>query len=68
MAGAGLLDAGLATGSFNLVTAQYPALRRTGPHDVAAGRALMAAVVPDDTLLVVQHADFDTERDSSPVE
>jgi SAM-dependent methyltransferase len=49
----GLLDADLAPASFDLVSAQYPALRRT-PDD-AAERALMDAVAPGGTLLVVHH-------------
>jgi SAM-dependent methyltransferase len=50
---AGLLDAGLEAGGFDLVSAQYPALRRT-PDD-AAERALVDAVAPGGTLLVVHH-------------
>lgn len=49
----GLLDAGLPTNGFDLVSAQYPALRRT-PHDDAE-RALVDAVAPGGTLLVVHH-------------
>lgn len=50
---AGLLDADLPTGGFDLVSAQYPALRRT-PEDLAE-KALLAAVAPGGTLLVVHH-------------
>ena len=50
---AGLLDAALAPGTFELVSAQYPALRRTPGAD--AERALLAAVAPGGTLLVVHH-------------
>jgi SAM-dependent methyltransferase len=49
----GLLDAGLPTASFDLVSAQYPALRRT-PGDEAE-RALIGAVAPGGALLVVHH-------------
>ena len=53
---AGLLD--LDPGStHDLVSAQYPALRRT--PDQAAERALLGAVAPGGTLLVVTHADVD---------
>lgn len=48
----GLLDAGLGAG-FDLVSAQYPALRRTPGDD--AERALIGAVAPGGTLLVVHH-------------
>jgi SAM-dependent methyltransferase len=50
---AGLLDADLPAAGFDLVSAQYPALLRT-PDD-AAERALLAAVAPGGTLLVVHH-------------
>lgn len=49
----GLLDAGLPNGFFDLVSAQYPALRRTPADD--AERALLSAVAPGGTLLVVHH-------------
>ncbi|MCW2623098.1 MAG: methyltransferase type 11 [Frankiales bacterium] len=52
---AGLLDATLST--YDLVSAQYPALRRT--PDGGAERRLLAAVAPGGTLLVVHHADVD---------
>lgn len=56
---AGLLDAELG-GTFDLVVAMYPALRRgAGTH---AERALLAAVAPGGTLLVVHHADVDAEQ------
>lgn len=51
--------AGLAPGSFDLVSAQYPALLRT--PDAAAERALLDAVAPGGVLLVVHHAGMDTE-------
>ncbi|QNG38463.1 methyltransferase domain-containing protein [Geodermatophilaceae bacterium NBWT11] len=54
----GLLDAGLPAGSFNLVSAQYPALRSTPGRD--AEQALRTAVAPGGTLLVVHHALVDT--------
>lgn len=50
---AGLLGADLPAGGFDLVSAQYPALRRTPGAD--AERALLAAVAPGGTLLVVHH-------------
>ncbi|BAH49636.1 putative methyltransferase [Rhodococcus opacus B4] len=49
----GLLDADLPAGGFDLVSAQYPALRSTA--DRVAERALLAAVAPGGTLLVVHH-------------
>lgn len=49
----GLLDADLRDGGFDLVSAQYPALRRTIDHD--AEHALVDAVAPGGTLLVVHH-------------
>jgi SAM-dependent methyltransferase len=50
----GLVEAGLPAGSFDLVSVQYPALRRTEARD--AERALTTAVAPGGTLLVVHHA------------
>lgn len=58
----GLLDAPLSD-TFDLVSAQYPALLRT--PDAAAERALLAAVAPGGTLLVVHHADVDPEHAKS---
>lgn len=52
---AGLLDADLEPSGFDLVSAQYPALRLTGPDDETHQRALLAAVAPGGTLLVVHH-------------
>jgi SAM-dependent methyltransferase len=49
----GLVDADLADAGFDLVSAQYPALRRTAGDE--AERALMDAVAPGGTLLVVHH-------------
>jgi SAM-dependent methyltransferase len=49
----GLLDAELPGTGFDLVSAQYPALRRTPGDD--AERALIGAVAPGGTLLVVHH-------------
>jgi SAM-dependent methyltransferase len=49
----GLVGAPIAPGAFDLVSAQYPALLRTPGHD--AERALLAAVAPGGTLLVVHH-------------
>ena len=51
---AGLVEAALPPGSFDLVSAQYPALRRTPGSD--SERALLAAVAPGGVLLVVHHA------------
>jgi len=48
-----LLEVDLPAAGFDLVSAQYPALRRT-PDD-AAERALLGAVAPGGTLLVVHH-------------
>jgi len=59
---AGLLDADLPPAGFDLVAALYPALRRTGPGDEAAERALLAATAVGGTLLVVHHADVDTHH------
>jgi SAM-dependent methyltransferase len=56
---AGLTDAALPAGTFALVSAQYPALPRTPRQD--AERALLAAVAPGGLLVVVHHADVDTE-------
>ena len=49
----GLLDAELPPNGFDLVSAQYPALRRTAQDD--AEHALLDAVAPGGTLLVVHH-------------
>ncbi|ANP71749.1 class I SAM-dependent methyltransferase [Cryobacterium arcticum] len=51
---AGLAEAELAPGSFDVVSAQYPALLRT--DDAAAERALIDAVAPNGVLLVVHHS------------
>jgi SAM-dependent methyltransferase len=51
---AGLAEAALPPASFDLVSAQYPALLRT--PDAAAERALLAAVAPGGILLLVHHA------------
>jgi len=57
---AGLVEAALPPASFDLVSAMYPALLRT--PDAAAERALLAAVAPGGTLLLVHHADMDTHQ------
>jgi SAM-dependent methyltransferase len=57
---ADLVQAQLSAGAFDLVSAQYPALLRTPGDD--AERALLAAVAPGGTLLVVHHADIDPEE------
>ena len=51
---AGLAEAALGPGSFDLVSAQYPALLRTPNAD--AERALLDAVAPGGLLLLVHHA------------
>ena len=57
---AGLAEAALPPASFDLVSAQYPALLRT--PDASAERALLAAVAPGGVLLVVHHAGMDTHQ------
>ena len=56
----GLVEADLADGAFDLVSAQYPALRHT--PDNAAISSLLRLVAPGGTLLVVHHADIDREE------
>lgn len=55
---AGLVEAALPPASFDLVSAQYPALLRT--PDAAAERALLVAVAPGGVLLLVHHAGMET--------
>jgi SAM-dependent methyltransferase len=50
---AGLVEAALPQGFFDLVSAQYPALLRTDEN--AAEHALLAAVAPNGVLLFVHH-------------
>ncbi|MFJ9038506.1 class I SAM-dependent methyltransferase [Streptomyces sp. NPDC102406] len=57
---AALADAALPPASFDLVSAQYPALLRT--PDAAAERALLGAVAPGGVLLLVHHAGMDTHE------
>jgi SAM-dependent methyltransferase len=57
---AGLVEAGLPAGGFDLVSAQYPVLRKT-PGAVAE-HTLVDLVAPGRTLLVVHHA-IDPEHD-----
>jgi len=57
---AGLLEAALPPRSFDLVSAQYPALLRTAEHE--AELALINAVAPGGVLLVVHHAMPSTEQ------
>ncbi|MGH7749818.1 MAG: class I SAM-dependent methyltransferase, partial [Candidatus Dormibacteria bacterium] len=57
---AALEDAALPPASFDLVSAQYPALLPT--PDAAAERAMLAAVAPGGTLLLVHHAGMDTQQ------
>ncbi|MEV7197652.1 class I SAM-dependent methyltransferase [Streptomyces sp. NPDC093510] len=63
---AALTEAPLPRASFDLVSAQYPALLRT--PDAAAERALLDAVAPGGVLLLVHHAGMDAhqpEQDSA---
>jgi hypothetical protein len=57
---AALVDAPLSPGVFDLVSAQYPALRRTPTNE--AEHVLLAAVSPGGLLLVVHHADIDGDH------
>jgi len=58
---AGLVEAELPAGSFDLVCALYPALLRT--PDAAAERALLAGVAPGGVLLLlVHHAGVDARQ------
>lgn len=59
---AGLAEAALPPSSFDLVSAQYPALLRT--PDAAAERALLSAVAPGGILLLVHHAGMDAQAAS----
>jgi SAM-dependent methyltransferase len=69
---AGLAEAGLPPASFDLVSAQYPALLRT--PEAAAEHALLAAVAPGGVLLLVHHAGMDApehaheDRDFDPAD
>jgi SAM-dependent methyltransferase len=54
-----LARAMLVPASFDLVSAQYPALLRT--PDAAAERALLAGVAPGGVLLLVHHAGMEAE-------
>ncbi|MFE9040473.1 class I SAM-dependent methyltransferase [Streptomyces sp. NPDC012421] len=63
---AGLTDAALPPASFDLVSAQYPALLRT--PGATAEHALLAAVAPGGVLLLVHHAhmaEHHAEQDSA---
>ena len=57
---ASLLGADLPAGAFDLVSACYPALRRTPSGD--AERALAGLVAPGGRLLLLAHADIDAEH------
>lgn len=57
---AGLVEAGLPPASFDLVSAQYPALLRTPGQD--AEHALLGAVAPGGVLLIVHHAGMETQQ------
>ncbi len=59
----GLVDAALPQAGFDLVSAQYPALRSS--PDRTAERALLAAVAPGGLLHIVYHAGFDSEEAKS---
>ena len=56
---AGLVEANLRRGSFDLVSAQYPVLAKT-PGKVAE-HALLDAVASHGTLAIVHHADFEAD-------
>lgn len=60
---AGLVDAALPEAGFDLVSAQYPALRSSPDHD--AERTLLRVVAPGGLLHVVFHAGFDTQEAKS---
>jgi SAM-dependent methyltransferase len=55
-----LVGAPLEPGTFDLVAALYPALYKTPAQE--AEQVLISAVAPGGVLLVVHHADVDTER------
>jgi SAM-dependent methyltransferase len=55
-----LEQAPIAPSSFDLVSAQYPALLRS--PDAAAERALLGAVAPGGVLLLVHHAGMETQQ------
>ncbi|MFL6106423.1 MAG: class I SAM-dependent methyltransferase [Marmoricola sp.] len=57
---AGLLEARLDAGSYDLVSVMYPAIMRTPTRE--AERRLLDLVAPGGTLLVVHHADVDREH------
>ncbi|MFD5338055.1 class I SAM-dependent methyltransferase [Streptomyces hawaiiensis] len=57
---AALTEAVLPSASFDLISAQYPALLRT--PDAVAERALLTAVAPGGVLLLVHHAGMDTQH------
>ncbi len=53
---AGLVDAAIEPGAFDLVSAQYPVLAKT--PDAVAEHVLLGAVAPGGLLVVVHHAEF----------
>lgn len=61
---AGLLEAQLREGGYDLVSAQYPALWRS--PDAAAQQALLDAVAPGGRLLFVHHVIFGTQPEGQP--
>lgn len=56
----GLIEASLPLGGFDLVSAQYPAVPRT--DGALAEHAMLDAVAPGGTLLVVHHVDFGSHQ------
>jgi SAM-dependent methyltransferase len=60
---AGLVEAQLPDGAFDLVSVHYPALLRTDTRD--AEQALLATVAPGGVLLVVHHAEVDAHDDDA---
>lgn len=56
----GLLEAVVDGRTYDLVSAQYPALQKTPGDD--AERAMIGAVAPGGALLVIHHADVDKDR------
>lgn len=57
---AGLVEADLQAGTFDLVSAHYPALPKTPGQNTE--RTLLGLVAPGGSLLVVYHADMDAQH------
>jgi SAM-dependent methyltransferase len=55
----GLVEATLPAATFDLVSAQYPVLRKT--PDSLAEHILLDLVAPDGTLVIVHHAEFEVD-------